>query len=838
MPRLPLVSRLLPITSALMSFAVCAAFAAQNSEDDTLFQPIAVETPEPITTRVTGIVVDELDQPIANAPVIAAAGLNSDAKRLTAYTNDEGRFNFEKLEPEGLWYVYGDDPRYAAEWVYECGIRVPDAASKLDLRIRLYLPRQFTGRVVNNRGEPVAGVSVILNGDYLPESGRGSKIDRTHVLKIAETDAGGNFTIPRRRPGEIELVFEHPDYAGTWPGYLPVANFALIEIQDGVTLKGRAVAGGEGVEGVQLNIGTTQFDKRAAGTWEVTTGAEGEFTIEHVPDVRLFSKTLDVGAVHIVVDDPQWVSPNVSVYANERGELPEVTLELIAAETIDEKRRAEIAREWIHVGNVVPLRQAAKPKPTPAPESVGTIVVRLGDLPLDEEWMKSRPRVEAMRNPGTNDHKFYRADFDAEGSARVENCEPGQYRITYSGQGGTMYLATRAEVSAGGTTEVVLRKGSSRAVGRIMTTAELKGFAYLSFVIYGPDGRTILESGRAKVFPDASYAIEGLIPGEYSVQFGADSCISHTEVIQIGEGENKIDIVPVKSRIEGKLIGIDYPLPKNKKSPDHFETLDRPRIHLRRVLRDEEEGLFVRGFMGAHADKGGHFVIHHVPPGDYLVYFEAPEANLRAMARLTVEPGVEVHPVELKRPENLGEIAGRITAIEPNLKSRADWILIQAHLMGDVESPFIYYSEGLYRNGTGEYRIVNVPEGIYGVLVYATNQSIGPEWIPNIEVRAGMSRNQDIEIAKGREIELQFEPPSGDTKESTWRLLDCEGNRIPDSWKPTGLYVSADSRPLKFSLAPDEYQIEIEYGSEKPLLVPLTVEPGGEPIRISIAIPQ
>lgn len=104
---------------------------------------------------LTGIVVDEGGQPLANAAVQAVPlGEFDYLNRATATTDDEGRFTFDKLEPtsyrvsaEAAGYVAGDE----ATAFYRPG----DEAT-----LRMRKGGVITGAVTSQDGEPLVGVLV------------------------------------------------------------------------------------------------------------------------------------------------------------------------------------------------------------------------------------------------------------------------------------------------------------------------------------------------------------------------------------------------------------------------------------------------------------------------------------------------------------------------------------------------------------------------------------------------------------------------------------------------------------------------------------------------------
>ncbi len=158
---------------------------------------------EPAKARgldVSGRVRDGKGQPIAGAKVVLAYS-SSGRDQLQATTDAAGRFVL--IHPDrnsrlGRWSISVVAPGFAPSWRM-----VVPKGEILPVDFRLSPGRPFHGRVVDNQGRPVAGVSV------------SARWEECYSLDWrALTDAEGRFVWPDApHEGEIEFNLGHPGYS-------------------------------------------------------------------------------------------------------------------------------------------------------------------------------------------------------------------------------------------------------------------------------------------------------------------------------------------------------------------------------------------------------------------------------------------------------------------------------------------------------------------------------------------------------------------------------------------------------------------------------------------------
>ncbi len=208
---------------------------------------------------VTGRAVDEKGQPVPEATIfLVSTGSSPDRLLGKITTGKDGRYAFrdaqlpyavvprdgDRLE-SGMFQVFGKAPGHAFAWVGAkrlnidprfAGLPEKDRAErpsffpgeKIELDIRFGPPKKVEGRIVNEKGEPVAGVKLRLAGcDYLNTAGKKEEtvyreFEALQLQAItlmpdqvcAVTDDQGRFEFPFV-PQDVNcwVWLKHPDYA-------------------------------------------------------------------------------------------------------------------------------------------------------------------------------------------------------------------------------------------------------------------------------------------------------------------------------------------------------------------------------------------------------------------------------------------------------------------------------------------------------------------------------------------------------------------------------------------------------------------------------------------------
>jgi hypothetical protein len=128
-----------------------------------------------------------------------------------------------------------------------------------------------------------------------------------------------------------------------------------------------------------------------------------------------------------------------------------------------------------------------------------------------------------------------------------------------------------------------------------------------------------------------------------------------------------------------------------------------------------------------------------------------------------------------------------------------------------------------FNAGSGRYRLSSLPAGTYGVLVTGGLQvakSTAWTWIPDIEVRAGLSLDLPITLPEGRPVEVI----TADRLSPNRSIPTCTGWRLQ---MPSGDWLDGKILTGELSLPLGRYTIEAQYGPNGAVVSqPFTVERG------------
>lgn len=236
-----------------------AAPSSANDAADTPKQP-AKRTEDPKIRdqafTVSGRALDEEGNPIPDATIYLVSTNNSPERLLgTAISDKEGHYVFRDAKlpyrvPEndnqwesGCFQVFGKAPKRAFAWdgmkflnidkrlreiveIARPGSFSPD--DKIEINLRFALRKKIEGRIINEKGDAIAGVNLSLGGcDYLDATVKGGHDNLREFWAInqasavmpeqftAKTDEKGRFEFPNVPEGVIcQVTIKHPDYAG------------------------------------------------------------------------------------------------------------------------------------------------------------------------------------------------------------------------------------------------------------------------------------------------------------------------------------------------------------------------------------------------------------------------------------------------------------------------------------------------------------------------------------------------------------------------------------------------------------------------------------------------
>ena len=208
---------------AAVLWALLAQAPAQN--------PAQPPAPPPATSAISGVVIDgATGEAIENASVSIEGTGSKGLQQTRQITDAKGRFVFVNLLPAQDYMLSAALPGYfSSSFTRGTGVgaprqQIPVKAGEWvrDLAIKMWRPASITGRVVDERGEPMVGIFVRAL-KKAPIAGH----DQLVNASTATTDDRGVYRIGDLDPGRY--VVEVPSVQGATPppsGAAMPANFA------------------------------------------------------------------------------------------------------------------------------------------------------------------------------------------------------------------------------------------------------------------------------------------------------------------------------------------------------------------------------------------------------------------------------------------------------------------------------------------------------------------------------------------------------------------------------------------------------------------------------------
>ncbi len=162
----------------------------------------------PSLRPVSGVVVDENDQPMANVPVTVRFTTGQNGESLPRHeetvTDAQGRFSASTGLAGYSFYVETDAPGRIS--MPRVSYRLGEAGTP-DVKVVVQLPAILSGRVVTSRGVPVEGAKVF----WIYRHSSGGYQGREEI----ETNANGGFLFEHLYPGEYEVRISDSSSAST-----------------------------------------------------------------------------------------------------------------------------------------------------------------------------------------------------------------------------------------------------------------------------------------------------------------------------------------------------------------------------------------------------------------------------------------------------------------------------------------------------------------------------------------------------------------------------------------------------------------------------------------------
>jgi hypothetical protein len=267
-------------------------------DEDTGWLP-PVRLPLADGARVTGVAIDDLGRPLAQAEIELTDSPADEAPE-TGRAGSDGRFVVGPIAP-GRYEVWARSPGHAMVQPAEVIAR---AEAAVEVSLRLARAVQITGKVVDEGGQPLAGVLVsaaaesasvqdfaVVSGK-LPLAAEASNLPAQALaakgqLRSAPTDAKGRFTIADLPPGRFTVSASVDTRLQVVRGPVALtagkaADLGALTLPLGLPLRGRLVdETGAPIKGVRIDVRRT--DSPAGGEFTAIAGDDGRF-VAYVPE--------------------------------------------------------------------------------------------------------------------------------------------------------------------------------------------------------------------------------------------------------------------------------------------------------------------------------------------------------------------------------------------------------------------------------------------------------------------------------------------------------------------------------------------------------------------------
>ena len=616
-------------------------------------------------SRVSGVVLDEEDQPIADAFLMLVKTLVGPGGMVlpggiggSGESDGEGRFVIESVPP-GAWSI-----KAVAGGFLDATKGKLEVARGQDLEgLTLHLEKGATlrGTVVGPEGSPVAGVQVAL----VQQRRSGGGMDWLSAPgKRGKSDGEGRFLLQSLEPGKRSVK-------ATRAGYPPVtrdltlkegSNSILLTLPAGSSVKGR-VADRQGAPIAGARVRLTRV---GGGSGSGESGPEGSFLIEGLAPGEYQAYASASGFL------PTSERPRVSV--GERGEMPSVELVLergavirghvLGVDPKEYSKTTVVARggaeggwasssvdyegaflleglrsaRWSLEGQVEGTGRRASAEITIEPEaSEASIDLEFGrGYTLSGRVLRrgtpvAGVRVWAVRESGGSAH----ATTDGEGRFSLEGLDEGRYRV--AAREGGLGLAVEKQVVITDDLTLDLEFPTGSVSGRVLRGADRKPLsgAIISAVRSDPEGPgsapSWFSSGGATTDGQGRFEIEGLAQGSWRIKATLPGYGTKDVEMSLGEGEHSDGVEIQLDSEEGMILRVLDPAGVPVQSAS--------------VLVLDPMGNSVTG-QRIEAGESGTLFVESVPAGQWKVLVRVPGA---AVGRATVTVPGAVAAIQLER---------------------------------------------------------------------------------------------------------------------------------------------------------------------------------------------
>jgi protocatechuate 3,4-dioxygenase beta subunit len=456
-----------------------------------------------LDNRLTGVVIDHVAAPVANAEVILTT-LNAEvlvfandpkpdlSREPRARTDAEGRYAFTGVQPRNRYTLIVTHPDYARR--EEPSVPIGESGSAEMPPIVLGPGATLAGRVRNELGDAIAGATLHLEGASYMGLGEVAP-DRMTVT----SDAGGAYEFKNVARGGRFLTVSAPGFAQI---SIPNVHFEKEEVvvRDVILKTAEAICGrvfGPGNVGVPgakviaIGISATQQTTRV----EVLTDQNGEFCFEN----------LAPGEYNMIASARGWrmISRNNRVAANTANHMIEMAKEpTISGRVVEKGSGAPVTAFSVRL-------RAFYGQGTPT-------------APIDEQ-------VFAIQDPGGN----FTVDAVPANELVVEAFAPGRapgFSAPFAVRPGTPVTGVVVQLGAGGTISGRVVDTEGKPIARAKVATHDNEWADDAFTrALGATYPTNATQTETRTDKDGRFTLKNLNPERYQISVEANGYTAFTQ---------------------------------------------------------------------------------------------------------------------------------------------------------------------------------------------------------------------------------------------------------------------------------------------------------------------